>query len=69
MLEWWVKFYLEKNEEYSPGDSISESFEKLLQRGMGGGGGGGGGAVNIDVILVKGGIHAIKDIYFAEGYC
>ena len=30
-------FYLGQNEGYSPGDSISESFEKLLQRGMVGG--------------------------------
>ena len=29
-------FYLEQNEEYSPGDSISNSSEKLLQKGRGG---------------------------------
>ena len=43
-------FYLGQNEDYSPGDSISESSEKLLQRGR--------GKVSIDVILVK--VHAIK---------
>ena len=59
-------FYLGQNEGYSPGESISESFEKLLQRGMVGGGGGGGGTVNIDVILVKGEIHAIKDIFLQK---
>ena len=30
-----VKFYLEQNEDYSLGDSISDSFERLLQRGLG----------------------------------
>ena len=59
-------FILGQNEGYSPGESISESFEKLLQRGMVGGGGGDGGTVNIDVILVKGEIHAIKDIFLQK---
>ena len=31
-----------------------------------GGGGGDGGTVNIDVILVKGEIHAIKDIFLQK---
>ena len=31
--ELWVKFYLGQNEDYSPGDSISDSSEKQLQRG------------------------------------
>ena len=31
----WVKFYLGQNEDYSLGDSISDSSEKLLQRGRG----------------------------------
>ena len=35
MWELWVKFYLGQNEDYSLGDSISESSEKLLPRGMG----------------------------------
>ena len=42
-------FYLGQNEDYSLGDSISESSEKLLQRS-----GGGGGKVSMYVILVKG---------------
>ena len=33
--ELWVKFYWGQNEDYSLGDSISESSEKLLPRGMG----------------------------------
>ena len=28
-----VKFYFRQNEDYSPGDSISDSSEKLLQKG------------------------------------
>ena len=31
--ELWVKFYWGQNEDYSLGDSISESSEELLQRG------------------------------------
>ena len=38
-----VKFYLGQNEDCSPGDSASDSPEKLLQRG--------GGTVRIYVIL------------------
>ena len=30
--ELWIKFYLGQNEDYSPGDSTSDSSEKLLQR-------------------------------------
>ena len=30
-----VKVYMGWNEDYSPGDSISDRSEKLLQRGMG----------------------------------
>ena len=33
MWELQVKFYLGQNEDHSPGDSISDSSEKLLQRG------------------------------------
>ena len=44
--ELWVKFYLGQNEDYSPGDSIADSSEKLLQRGK--------GKVSRCVILVKG---------------
>ena len=37
MWELWFKFYWGQNEDCSPGDSISDSSEKLLQRGGGGG--------------------------------
>ena len=30
-----LSFFLEQNENYSLGDSISDSSEKLLQRGLG----------------------------------
>ena len=33
MCEFLIKFYLEQNEDYSLGDSISDCSEKLLQRG------------------------------------
>ena len=39
-------FYLGQNEDYSLGDSLSDSSEELLQRG--------GGGISICVILVKG---------------
>ena len=35
MSELQVKFYLGQYEEFSPGDSTSDSPEKLLQRGSG----------------------------------
>jgi len=53
-----VKFYLGPNEGYSPGDSVSVSSEKVLQRG--------GGKVCINVILVKGEVHAIKHIFLQK---
>ena len=53
-----VKFYLGPNEGYSPGDSDSVSSEKVLQRG--------GGKVCINVILVKGEVHAIKHIFLQK---
>ena len=34
--ELWVKFYLGQNEDSSLGNSISDSSEKILQRGRGG---------------------------------
>ena len=43
-----VKFYLGQNEDYSVGDSLSDSSEKLLQSG------GRESKVSIYVILVKG---------------
>ena len=45
MAELWVKFHLGPNEDYSPGDSISDNSEKLLQRHR--------GKVSIHIILVK----------------
>ena len=41
--EFWVKFYWGQNEDYSPGDSISDSLKKLLWE-----------KVNIYVILLTG---------------
>ena len=35
MWELWLKFYRGKNEDYSPGDSLSGSPEELLQRTRG----------------------------------
>ena len=43
--ELWVKFYLGQNEDYSLGDSLSDSSEELLWRS---------GEVSLYVILVKG---------------
>ena len=45
--EFRVKFYLGQNEDYSLGDSILDSSEKLFQRGR-------GEKVSIYVVLVKG---------------
>ena len=56
MWELWVKFYLGQNEDYSLGDSISDSSEKLLQKG------GGEGQYIYD--FGEGEVHAIKHIYF-----
>ena len=50
-----------QNEDYSPGDSISDSSEKLLQRG------GWGGQYICD--SREGEDHAIKHRIFAEGCC
>ena len=50
-----------QNEDYSSGDSISDSSEKLLQRG-------GRGGQNI-YDFREGGDHAIKHMIFAEGCC
>ena len=62
MWELQVKFYLGQNEGYSPGDSISASSEKLLQKGC--------GEVSIYVILMKGEyINSNTYIFFAEGFC
>ena len=51
-----LTFYLVQNEDCSPGDSTSESSERLLQRGK--------GKVSVFVILRKGWVvHAIKHIF------
>ena len=57
LSELHVRFGLGLNEDYSPGDSTSDSSKKLLQ-GVGWVGNG-----HICVILGEGGIHAIKHIY------
>ena len=51
-----VKFYWGQNEDYRPGDSISLSSEKVLQRGR----------VEGQYIcnFGEGGVHAIKHIFF-----
>ena len=54
-------FYLGQNEDYSLGDSISDSSEELVQRGRG------EGQYRCD--FGEGGVHAIKHIVLAEGYC
>ena len=43
---------MEQNEDYSPGDSISDSSEKLLQRGR--------GEDQYICDFGEGGIHAVK---------
>ena len=58
--ELWVKFYLGQNEDYSPGDSISDSSEKLLQRG--------GGKVRVLYDFSEGGTCSQAHI-LAEAYC
>ena len=61
MWELQVKFYLGQNEGYSPGNSISASSEKLLQRGR----------KESQYIrdFSEEGLHAIRHIFFAEGFC
>ena len=48
---------MRQNEDYSPGDSISDSSKKLLQRGD--------RKVSIQAILVKG-IHAVKPTFLEK---
>ena len=60
MWELQVKFYLGQNEDCSPGDSISESSEKLLQRG--------GGKVSMYVTWGKE-ESMQSDTYFFSGFC
>ena len=56
-----VSFYLGQNEDYSPGDSTSDSSEKLLQRGRGEG--------QYICDFGEGGAHAMEHIFFAEVFC
>ena len=58
MWELQVKFYLGQNEGYSPGDNISASSEKLLQRGR---------RENKYICdISEGGVHAIRHIFFLQ---
>ena len=54
--ELWVEFYVGQNEDYSPGDSISESSEKLLQRSK--------GECQYIWNSGEGEVHAIKHFFF-----
>ena len=58
MWELWVKFYLGQNENYSLGDSISESSEKLHQSGRGEG--------QCLWGCGEGGVYAIKNTFFQK---
>ena len=53
-----VKFYLGQNEDCSPGDSTSNSSERLLQRGR--------GERQYICDFGKGGIHAIRHRFFQK---
>ena len=53
-----VKFYLGQNEDCSPGGSISDSSERLLQTGSGG--------RSIDKVLVKGEFRTVKHSFFKK---
>ena len=55
-----IKFYLGENENYSSGDSISGSSEKLLQRRNGGG--------QYICDFGEGGVYAIKHIFFCRRF-
>ena len=54
-----MKFYLGQSEDFSPGDSISDSSEKLLQRDSGEG-------QYIFDFGEGGRVHAIKHIFFLQ---
>ena len=55
------KFYVGQNEDDNPGDSSSNTSEKLLQRGR--------GKVQCIADFAGGGVHAIRHIFFAEDHC
>jgi len=56
-----VKLHLGENEDCSLGDNTSDSSEKLLQRGTGEG--------QYICDFGEGRVHAIKHIFFPEGFC
>ena len=56
-----VKFYLGQYEDYSPGDKISDSSEKLVQRGSREG--------QHICDFGKEEVHAIKYMCFVENFC
>ena len=57
----YVKSYLRQNEDCSLGHSISDSSEKLLQRGS--------GENQYICDLGEGAVLAVRHIYFAESFC
>ena len=61
MKEDYVKSYVRQNEDYSLGHSISDSSEKLLQRGS--------GENQYIRDLGEGAVLAVRHVYFAESFC
>ena len=59
--ELWVKLYMGQNGDCSPGESTSDSSKKLLQISK--------GESNCIWNFDEGVIHAIKHIFFIEGFC
>lgn len=55
-----MRFHLGKNKDDSQGEDTSDSSEKLLHRVRGG---------QYVCDFGEGGVHAIKDVSFAEGFC
>ena len=55
-----MRFHLGKNKDDSQGEDTSDSSEKLLQRVRGG---------QYVCDFGEGGVHTIKDVFFAEGFC
>ena len=57
----YVKSYVRQNEDYSLGHGISDSSEKLLQRGS--------GENQYIRDLGEGAVLAVRHVYFAESFC
>ena len=57
----WFMLYWEENEDYSLGDSISDSSEKLFQIIQ--------GKSQYVSDFVEAELHAILHIFFSEGFC